>query len=138
MLQAVLRDVRRHPGQVGVVGFDPWLFAQLRDRAPEVLRGQSAGVSSYDCRYPRVVSHLSTPLDRFWLNGVSRPDFLTYNIERLPQPALRRLRESGLSVLGWTARRASQLDSLAGIVDNVIAEGEAMTQLLGDVAPVRG
>jgi glycerophosphoryl diester phosphodiesterase len=134
MLTAVLRDVKQHPGLVGVVGFDPWLFAQLRDAAPDVLRGQSAGVSSYESRFPRLVSCIGSPLDRFWLNGVSRPDFLTYNVDRLPQPALSRLRETGLPVLGWTVRRAAQLADLEGVVDNVIAEGEAMDQLLAATA----
>ena len=82
-----------------------------------------------------VVSRLATPLDRFWLNWVSRPDFLTYNIDRLPQPALVRLRETGLPVLGWTVRHARQLTGLDGVFDNVIAEGEAMQHLLGDMVP---
>jgi glycerophosphoryl diester phosphodiesterase len=134
MLEAVLRDVGRHPGPVGVVGFDPWLFARLREHAPQVLRGQSAGVSSYESRFPRLVKGASTPLDRFWLNGVSRPHFLTYNVDRFPQPALVRLRESGLPVLGWTLRHAARLAEVEGVVDNVIAEGEAMDQLLGRAA----
>lgn len=135
MLRAVLRDVDRHPGPVAVVGFDPWLFARLHERAPHVLRGQSAGVVSSASRFPRLVESAATPLDRFWLNRVSRPDFLTYNVDRLPQPALARLRDSGLPVLGWTVRRTDQLAAVQGLVDNVIAEGEALQHLLrGPVA----
>lgn len=130
MLQALVRDVATHPGPVAVVGFDPWLLARLGEEMPQVLRGQSAGVSSYESRCPRIACCLATPLDRFWLNGVSRPHFLTYNVDRLPQPALVRLRESGLPVLGWTVRRAAQLLAVEGLVDNVIAEGEAMDRLL--------
>jgi glycerophosphoryl diester phosphodiesterase len=131
MLGAVLRDVRPHRGRVAVVGFDPWLFARLREEAPQVLRGQSAGVSAHESPFPRAVSRAATPLDRFWLNGISQPHFLTYNLDRLPQPALARLRDSGLPVLGWTARHHADLAAVRGAVDNVIAEGEAMDRLLG-------
>lgn len=130
MLEAVLPDLRRYRGEVGVVGFDPWLFAMLREQAPRVLRGLSAGVSSYDARFPRVVRGAATPLDRFWLAAVSQPHFLTYNVARLPQPALARLRETGLPVLGWTVRDVAQLALVEGQVDNVIAEGPAMEHLL--------
>jgi glycerophosphoryl diester phosphodiesterase len=131
MLRAVLNAVHGHPGPVAVVGFDPWLFARLAEAAPRVLRGQSAGVSTHTTRFSGAARGVATPLDRFWFNHVSQPHFLTYNIDRLPQPALVQLRESGLPVLGWTARHAAQLPALEGLVDNVIAEGEAMDRLLG-------
>jgi glycerophosphoryl diester phosphodiesterase len=130
MLRAVLHEVRTYAGPVGVVSFDPWLLARVMQHAPEVLRGQSAGVALREARIPQQLRRVTTPLDSFWFNRISQPHFLNYNIERLPQPVLGHLRASGMKVMGWTVKRPEDLTTSAHLVDNVIAEGEAMDLLL--------
>ncbi|MDP9182558.1 MAG: glycerophosphodiester phosphodiesterase [Actinomycetota bacterium] len=130
MLRAVMHEVRAYQGPVGVVSFDPWFLARVMQHAPGVVRGQSAGVALREARIPHQLRRATAPLDTFWFNHVSQPHFLNYNIERLPQPVLGQLRDRGMKVMGWTVRHPEQLAASAHLVDNVIAEGDAMDLLL--------
>ncbi len=119
---AVADALRDYAGPVAAVSFDPLVLRAIAATAPRVPRGQSAGVPRLA---PGLLLTATRPLDRFWLNPVSLPHFLTFNVDRLPFASLQTARERGILALGWTVRAREQLNRLAHHVDNVIVEGPA-------------
>ena len=116
--------LRAYRGPVGVVGFDPWLLQAMRMRAPGLLRGQSAGV---DARFTatwagRRVCH---PVDELWSLRLSTPDFVTFNVDRMPSDAVRRVRRQ-LPVVAWTVRSPESYRLARASADSVIVEGAAV------------
>ena len=124
LADAVAILVRAYRGPVGVVGFDPWLLNGMRMRAPRVLRGQSAGVD------PRLTNswagrRMCYPVDELWSLPLSMPDFVTFNVERLPSEAVQRVRRR-MPVVAWTVRTASAFRLACDVADGVIVEDEAV------------
>lgn len=99
--------LRAYLGPVGVVGFDPLLLGAMRRRAPRLLRGQTCGIETWSAR-------------------LSTPDFVTFNIDRLPATAVAKVRQR-LPVVAWTVRTAAEYELARDVADAVIVEGEAAT-----------
>lgn len=111
---------------LAVVSFDPWLLASVARHCPSIWRGQSAGVAlTPSLRSLRTMTH---PVDGLWFNGLSRPQFVTYNVARLPHRSAARVRDD-LPVIGWTVRCAHVLSRVLTEVDGVIAEGAGIPAL---------
>ena len=131
LLDAVAILVRVYPGPVGIVGFDPLLLCGVAARAPRVARGQSAGVDPAVASrwWIRAACH---PFDALWSMHVSKPHFVTFNVDRLPSPAVERARETR-PVVAWTVRTGEQYRLARSCSDAVIVEDEAVDVALRDV-----
>jgi len=109
-------------GPVAVQSFNPRAMAWFARHAPHIPRGQlsmaygaeSAGRLSPLARYA---------LKRLWLNRSSKPHFIGYRAEDLPQAAVTKLRARGLPVLAWTVTSQEDETRLRPHIDNVIFEG---------------
>lgn len=133
LADAVAILLRCYDGPVAVVGFDPWLLAAIRARAPRVPRGQSAGVD------PRIAARwwgrrVCHPVDELWSLPVSSPDFVTFNVDRLPSPALARARQR-MPVVSWTVRTPAAYRLARSLTDGVIVEGAAVAVVEAELVP---
>lgn len=106
--------LRAYPGPVGVVGFDPLLLGAMRRRAPRLLRGQTLGIEMWSCR-------------------LSTPDFLTFNIDRLPAAAVQKARRR-MPVVAWTVRSPAAYRHALEIADGVIVESDAIAPAGEDIS----
>lgn len=112
-----------YDGPVAVVGFDPFALAAVATAAPWVLRGQSGGVP-LGRRTQSWAAPATRPFDRLWFAPISRPHFVSYNVDRISATRADRLRDR-LPLVGWTFRCTHQLKALQGSLDQVIVEGPA-------------
>lgn len=136
LVDAVSIIVRAYRGPVGVVGFDPWLLSGVASRAPRVARGQSAGVAPSVVAsgwWMRAACH---PIDAFWSIRLSKPHFLTFNVERLPSDAVARAR-GVRPVVAWTVRTAEDYAAALRCADGVIVEGAAVDFALASARAAR-
>ena len=129
LVEAVAERLRDYPGPAGVVGFDPWVTQAVRARVPSVPVGQTGGVppAAFDGR--AWLQLASRPVDAFWSRRVTRPQFLLFNVDRLPSPAVARLRRE-LPVVAWTVRTARDYATARAYADSVIVEDEAVALAL--------
>lgn len=123
LLDAVAVLLRCYRGPVAVVSFDPWLLAGLRERAPRLHRGHTGGVD------PRVADRwwgrVCAPVDDLWALRVSAPDFVAFNVDRLPSRTVDRVRTK-MPVLAWTVRTAASYRLARAHADGVIVEDDAV------------
>lgn len=127
MADEVARLVAHTDAPVAAVSFDPLALAAVALRCPSAARGQSGGVSAPSAA--AFVTSVSRPLDSLWFMRLSRPHFVSYNVERLPHRSVARAR-SHFPVLGWTLRCPRMLDRVGPHIDGAIAEGDALPALL--------
>jgi glycerophosphoryl diester phosphodiesterase len=106
--------LRAYPGPVGVVGVDPWLLGAMRRRAPRLLRGQTCAVET-------------------WSPRLSAPDFITFNIDRIPAAVVQKIRRR-MPAVAWTVRTAAGYRLARAIADGVIVEGDAVAAAAGDAS----
>ncbi|MDR2201881.1 MAG: glycerophosphodiester phosphodiesterase [Clostridiales bacterium] len=104
-----------YKGEVAVQSFNPYSMEYFKTNAPAVMRGQLStffekGTLPFSKRFL---------LKRLKLNGVSKPDFISYGAEFLPN---RYVTKTGLPVLAWTVRSNAEMESVLPYCDNIIFE----------------
>lgn len=120
----VLSAVRGYPGAAAIQSFNPMSVRYFRLQAPEILRGQISGLfRDIDLDGARVSRVGRVMLRSMALNGLSRPDFIVYQLEGLPAVAVSRRRRRGLPVLVWTVRSPADEQRARQFADNIIFEG---------------
>jgi glycerophosphoryl diester phosphodiesterase len=114
--EAAWRELAGYRGPYAVQSFDPGSVAWFRDRAPAALRGQVTG----DWRRFR---EGEAPALRNALRAIAaRPQFLAWNVKRLPHWAPTLARRLGLPLLTWTVRTPEDLAAARACGANPIFE----------------
>ena len=117
--RALWQRLSSYKGKYAIVSFNPFTLKWFRKKAPEVIRGQlSSNFQGEDLPF-----YTKFLLRNLFLNFVSRPDFVLYDIRSLPYWAATRAKKSGLPLLGWTVRSQKDHMNALKFSDNVIFEG---------------
>lgn len=106
-------------GPVCVASFNPRTVGWYREHRPGVLRGQASGTFA-DVPMPR---WLVRPMRSLASNRWTRPDFLSYELQGLPNDAVDRWRARGLPLITWTVRTTDEARRARQLADNFIYEG---------------
>ncbi len=112
------RLLRKYKHTYAVQSFNPYSLRWFRKYAPAVIRGQLSG----DFRDIKLALHRKMILKHFGLNYISRPHFINYDINVLPNKIVKRLRRKGKLVLGWTARSPEEYQRALRYCDNIVFE----------------
>jgi len=111
----VLKDYK---GEFAIQSFNPFELRDFRKIAPHIKRGQISCCFRHGGR--KFVG--KSLLRRMVFNKrVSKPDFIVYRVEDLPNRFVEKYRE--LPLLGWTIKSQEQYDKTKELYDNVIFEG---------------
>ena len=116
---AVAAAIKDYAGPVAIQAFNPRILAWFQSHAPAVVRGQIIDLKRPDGRF----SWLRLAVLRYLLERRhGAPQFLSYDLERLPAPLAARAKRDGLPLLGWTVRTPAQRARAKQLVDNIIFE----------------
>jgi len=103
-------------GQCAVQSFNPYSLEYFKKKAPGILRGQLSMMFTKEEQRSLLKRYL---LSRLKLNHISRPDFISYRAEDLPNAFVAK---TGLPVIAWTVRSSAELERVAPYCDNIIFE----------------
>ncbi len=118
--RAVFTRLERYAGPFALQSFNPVSLAFFRARTPTWPRGQL----SYDFRDDRTIPGWKQfILRRLLLNVVSRPHFISYEVNSLPFWATTLTSALGLPLLAWTVDSPKELARARARADNIIFEG---------------
>ena len=118
-LERTLRDrLVSYRGDAAVVSFNPFSLGWFARHAPDIPRGQTAArfTDSGLPAWRRVLQR------NFLLNFISRPHFLLYELESLPQPAASFWRRCGMKLIAYTVRSSADVMAAREHADNFIFE----------------
>jgi glycerophosphoryl diester phosphodiesterase len=114
-------------GAYAIQSFHPGTVRYWRERAPAVPRGLLSG----DFRDETIDDDARERLRNLESIDECDPHFIGYDIRLLPNDPVRRARERGLPVIGWTARTREEAERALSLCDNVIFEGFDASALRG-------
>ncbi len=120
VLEKALYDiVKDYDGEFAVQSFNPLSVKWFKDNAPDILRGQLAtkldeksGQSKFNCFM----------LNNLLLNGLTKPDFVSFDQKYMPKNAVERERKKGREIIAWTVTSKSREEELKQYCDNIIFE----------------
>jgi glycerophosphoryl diester phosphodiesterase len=109
--------------EAAIVSFNPLSLKYFRNKAPQLPRGQNSGLfvkSDVD----EVNLNLATriALQYMLLNSLSRPDFVSYQLEGASTLPVILRRKLGMPVLTWTAKSPDDEATARKYADNIIFE----------------
>lgn len=110
----ILKDYR---GRYAIQGFNPFTLYWFRKKYPEVIRGQLA--SDFRDNKMNIIKKLV--LKNMLLNFITKPDFISYDINGLPSKRVEKYRGKKI-ILGWTIRTREQMQKAELYCDNFICE----------------
>lgn len=114
----LLKAIRDYKGRVAVQSFNPFSVAWFAKNAVDIPRGQLSG-SFKDTNFPFYKKFLYQNL---LMNGVSKPHFIAYEAEYLPNLAVKVSRMMHKTILAWTVRSAKEREDVLQYADNIIFE----------------
>ena len=128
-LESLLYEkLQSYQGQYAIQSFNPFTLQWFRQNAPEILRGQLAGsfeVSDYDVEFAgttRLPWYKRLVLENMLLNFISRPQFISYEINNTSTARLKTLKRMGVPLLGWTVKTKAEYLEAKEIFDNLIVD----------------
>ncbi len=118
--KAVCKLIRHYKGDVAVQSFNPLSLEWFAKHLPNVLRGQIS--CFFKGREYKGVSFIrKCLLKRMKFNKRSKPNFISYDINDLPNRFVKKYK--GLPLIGWTVTSQEQYRKAFSDVDNIIFEG---------------
>jgi len=114
----VIEILKGYKGNYAIVSFNPLSLNYFRINAPEIIRGQISSKFS-DSKMSKLRKHLASKM-RF--NFISKPDFISYDINDFDENTIKNLKEKGYYIFGWTYRGSDNTEKLKELFDNVIFE----------------
>lgn len=106
----------RYNGEYAIQSFNPYTLEWFKEHAPHVKRGQlSSFFKNADIGLVKRIV-----LKKLWLNKISEPNFISYNIDDLPNRWVKKYRE--LPLLAWCVRTLEQKEKAVKFADNIIFE----------------
>lgn len=113
----VMEELYKYKGKYAIHSFNPLSLLFLKNKFPNVIRGQI----SCDFRDIKMNIVVKWILKSMCLNKLSKPDFISYDINSLPNNKIERYRKKRI-VLGWTIKNKNDLEKARKYCDNYICE----------------
>ena len=106
----------KYDGEYAIQSFNPYTLEWFKNHAPHVKRGQlSSYFKNVDIGIIKKIA-----LKKLWMNKISDPNFISYNIDDLPNRWVKKFRD--LPLLAWCVRTIEQKEKAFKIADNIIFE----------------
>lgn len=116
----LIKILDNYNGEFAVFSFDYRIVKWFKKHRPNYIRGQITSYFNENKKMPRILKYLMKTL---FFNKFTKPDFISYNIDNLPNKYANRFKEKDLIVFGYTARNQEQFDKIDSLYDNVVFEG---------------
>ncbi|MCL2675565.1 MAG: glycerophosphodiester phosphodiesterase [Firmicutes bacterium] len=116
MESKVIEMLHSYKGEVAVQSFSPYSLEYFKKNAFEIPRGQLSTLFTKE-DLPSALKR--SILRRLKMNHVSRPDFVSYRFDLLPNKWVTRTK---LPTLAWTVRSNADLERVITYCDNIIFE----------------
>lgn len=114
--QKLIDILKNYKGRYVVKSFNPFSVLWFKKNAPEIIRGQLSKNNFSEKSFFKKIF-----LENMCFNVITKPDFLSYEINSLPNKKVEKFRKNHI-VLGWTARNKEQFEKARKYCDNIICE----------------
>lgn len=116
--QKVIDILKNYNGKYVFVSFNPMSLRYLKIHSPNILRGQIAS-NFTSSKMNNLKKYL---LKHMIFNFLSKPDFISYDINDFDVRILMSIKKRGYFIFGWTYRNKEKKAQFKKIFDNVIFE----------------
>jgi glycerophosphoryl diester phosphodiesterase len=113
----VMKELKNYKGKYAIQSFHPLTLLYLKKHYPDIIRGQL----SCNFNNEKINPILKYLLKNMFFNFITKPDFVSYGIDSIPNKNVERFRKKHL-VLGWTIKTKADIEKAKKYCDNYIFE----------------
>lgn len=117
MIDSFINVMKSSDAVFAIQSFDPRVLHYFKKKAPNILRGQIAEA------YQSKKTFLNFLMNLFIANSFTRPDFINYHLEDLPNKRIDRLKNKGMTIISYTVKSQESFDFMKTNYDNCVFEG---------------
>ena len=123
LVPALKQELANYKGDVFIQSFDPFALRRCYKAMPDILRGQLSSFFKKD----KLKFYKKLPIKMLLLNKFAHVDFVSYNIENMPNKYTSRLR---IPLLAWTIRTQEDYDKAKKYANNLIVDNISLIEKL--------
>lgn len=117
-LRCLFNLLGSYNGDFAIQSFNPFILSWFVKNTPSILRGQlSSNFNKFKISY---ISKIS--LKYFLFNFLSKPHFIAYDFDDMPNKRVKQLRKSGKIILCWTVTSEEEYKKIQPFCENIIFE----------------
>ena len=117
--EIVLNNLKKYKGDIAIQSFNPMSVGWFAKNASEIIRGQL----SSNFKGEKMNGFIKFLLKGMFLNFISKPNFIAFDVEAMPNKKVETLRKKGLPILCWTIKTNEDYKKIKEVCDNIIFEG---------------
>jgi glycerophosphoryl diester phosphodiesterase len=114
-----MRVLENYPGSYALFSFHPKVVYTLKKVYPWVIRGQISEYFKDDLNMSKLSKYL---MKSMFFNRFTKPDFISYGINDLPNKYLDKYKKKGLTIISYAAQSQEAYDRVKSFYDNVVFE----------------
>ena len=115
LVPALKQELSNYSGEVFIQSFDPFALRRCYSEMPNILRGQLSSFFKKD----KLSWFKKGPIKKLWLNKFAHVNFVSYNIENLPNKYTTKLK---VPLLAWTIKTQEDYDKAKKYANNAIVD----------------
>ncbi|MGL5316607.1 MAG: glycerophosphodiester phosphodiesterase [Peptostreptococcaceae bacterium] len=110
--------LKNYKGKFAVESFNPIVIEWFKNNAKDVVRGQLSG--NFKKYEGDLKFYEKFALTYLLLNFKSKPDFIAYELEWLPNIRVSYLKKRGMPIIAWTVKSEKDMEKAYKYSDNII------------------
>ncbi len=115
LVPALKQELEGYKGEVFIQSFSPFALRRCYKVMPNILRGQLSSFFVHD----HLRFYKKIPIKKLFFKSFSHIDFVSYNLENLPNKYVNKM---DVPVLAWTVRTEEDYDKAKQNANNVIVD----------------
>lgn len=118
LCESLMKDLSQYQGKYAIFSFHPKVVYWFKKNHPEVIRGQIAEFFKNE-KMNRFSKYL---LKTMFFNLFTKPDFISYGIDDMPNKYLDRLKKKHMTIISYAAKTQDELDLVRKMYHNAVFE----------------
>lgn len=114
----LLKLLNKYNGRYAIQSFNPFSLIWFRINAKNIFRGQ---LSSYFLN-DELFFVKKCLIKNLFFDFLVKPNFISYNIDNLPNKRVSKIRKRGMPIFGWTIRNEYEYKKAKQYCDSIIFE----------------
>jgi len=117
LVEKVHECLKEYKGDYVIVSFNPSILRKYRRIDKEVCLGR-IGTGNVKGFFNKLI------VEKHYFNFLFKPDFISYDIDNYNEIRLKKFKDKGYKILGWSLKNKNKEKDLRRIYDNFIIEDE--------------
>jgi glycerophosphoryl diester phosphodiesterase len=119
LCEKFIDTISGYKGKYAIHSFNPYIIYWFKKNHPSIIRGQITEFFRDDLKMKKITKYL---MKTMFFNMFTKPDFINYGIQDLPNKYCDRVYKKGMCVISYASKNQKEFDTVKQHYDNSVFE----------------